>query len=242
VAVTTTHHVLKDPTATPEESIGALSITLVTQSLPVSLFATCHQIHAEAKPILVLLFDKLRALRAEPTRIIMGFPSREPRSIPRAFLECLDRCIETIPSTSIFTSPRRNRPPLLLSSKFLPGSPAYMQVRAFAERCVRPLRNTPANKILFAINFGRQDYVSQPRFRAVIDSVFQIFKQEMDHRIRVGSVIKPTQEWKENRKSWESYHRLLHITRGMQGWGYNIVEDQELVTEEAWARDWEVTD
>jgi hypothetical protein len=233
---------LKEPTATPAESIGALSITLVTKSLPVSLFAACHQIHNEAKPILAPLFDKLRALRAEPTRIIMGFPSREPRSIPRAFLECLDRCIETVPSTSLFTSSRRNRPPLPLSSKFLPGSPAYMEVRAFAERCVRPMRNTPANKTLFAIHFGLQDYVSQPRFRALIDSVFQIFKQEMNHQSRVGFVIKPTQEWKENRKSWESNHRLLYITRGMQGWGYNIVEDQELVTQEAWARDWEVTD
>jgi hypothetical protein len=216
-----------------------LSITLVTKSLPVSLFAACHQIHNEAKPILAPLFDKLRA---EPTRIIMGFPSREPRSIPRAFLECLDRCIEIIPSTSLFTSSHRNRLPLPSSSKFLPGSPAYMEVRAFAERCVRPMRNTPANKTLFAINFGLQDYVSQPRFRALIDSVFQIFKQEMNHQSRVGFVIKLTQEWKENRKSWESYHRLLHITRGMQGWGYDIVELQELVTAEASERDWEVTD
>jgi hypothetical protein len=234
IPIITHHHVLQDPTIPEDSSSCGSTITLVVKSISIAMLLASSPIYDECRPI----FDhKLKALRAEPLRLIVDSTSWESmRAYPKT--RSINRwCTEN------FMFPARNDHSHCWEGKefklarrvFTPKDPEFINIIKFMGTITR-LRKTrlPSSSIIAVRPKGSYSVTS--------DLADQIARAAIRPMLNVLPDPKWTLHASSPRVGLDGVNIsdcIMNSFHQRESWAWPGATFIERVSPEEWTRDWE---
>lgn len=234
IPIATRHHVLQDPTVTDDIPSGGSTITLVVKSLSIGMLLASSLTFDECKPI----FDrKLKALRAEPLRLIVDSTSWDAMRAHPKTRETNRWCTE-----DFMFHARHDRPHCWEGKKFklarrvfTPNDPEFIHIVKFMGT-ITTIRKTrrPSSSMIAVRPKGAYNFTSD-----LADEIVRAAVRPMLNML-------PAPEWTLHASSPEVGKDGVNISdcvaqffRERNRWSWPKTKFIGRVSPEEWARDWE---